>query len=355
MKSEQKHIYWLDIIRFSAAFLVLLEHTRYHFLVAFDELPVVQQTPLVALFYTFTHLGHASVLVFFVLSGFLVGGKTIERIKDGKFNLPSYVIDRSVRIMLPLISALLLIWITNVIVGDETNYKALIGNFFSMQGVIVDPVSPPLWSLSYEVWFYVIMGGIALFFSTLSIKRKVLAFGYLLIGCLVFVKLLFVYLAIWFLGAFTYFIIPPKKSILLFVFSILIFVFMLIPMVLTDSAKAEEYVFLNRQVVELVFGFSICVFFQQLLTFKPQNLFMRKVDHLGTKLAAFSYTLYLTHTPIVVLLRHWGFAVRDQINAMFVCQYIVGVIISLIAGYFIYWMFEKRTGMVKMYIRKFIK
>jgi len=101
------HLYWLDLIRFLAAFAVMACHFRGAFFVEYTLLPVSQQNPVVFVFYAITRLGFEAVLIFFVLSGLLVGGRTIQRLSSGNFKIRAYVIDRAVRIMLPLISSLL--------------------------------------------------------------------------------------------------------------------------------------------------------------------------------------------------------------------------------------------------------
>ena len=69
------------------------------------------------------------------MSGFLVGGKAIERLQQGVFDIKGYAIDRTVRIMLPLISALLLFIPVAIIQGFCIDWKAWLGNLFSLQGI----------------------------------------------------------------------------------------------------------------------------------------------------------------------------------------------------------------------------
>lgn len=97
MSSESKgyikpHYYWLDTMRFVAAFMVLLSHARNTFFPPFDGLPLDQQNILSMAFTLFCRMGHEAVIVFFVLSGFLVGGRGFERIKDGTMHVGSYAI-----------------------------------------------------------------------------------------------------------------------------------------------------------------------------------------------------------------------------------------------------------------------
>ena len=95
------HFYWLDTMRFVAAFMVLLSHSRNTFFPAFGDLPESQQNIFSMAFTMFCRMGHEAVIVFFVLSGFLVGGRGFERIQDGSMNVSSYAIDRFARICPP--------------------------------------------------------------------------------------------------------------------------------------------------------------------------------------------------------------------------------------------------------------
>src|SRR5215470_750550 len=91
----------LDILRACAAILMMLKHARTHLFVTFGALPPEQHTIVAGAFYLFTRLAREAILVFFVLSGFLVGGQVIRRMRDGRFNVREYAIDRTARILLP--------------------------------------------------------------------------------------------------------------------------------------------------------------------------------------------------------------------------------------------------------------
>ncbi len=52
----------------------------------------------------------ALVVVFFVLSGFLVGGAVIERARGGKAFMRNYLIDRTSRIYVVLVPTILLMF-----------------------------------------------------------------------------------------------------------------------------------------------------------------------------------------------------------------------------------------------------
>ena len=110
---------WLDLTRYVAALLVVVNHFRADLFLNYNDLPSNQYSALMQLAYCLTSLGHVSVLIFFVLSGYLVGGGIFNKIKINKFNCLSYSIDRFSRIQLPLVSALVLIAIRNCLMHTE--------------------------------------------------------------------------------------------------------------------------------------------------------------------------------------------------------------------------------------------
>lgn len=200
-------------------------HFRGAFFEEYSVLPDNQQNPLVFAFYFITRLGFEAVVVFFVLSGFLVGGKAMERIQTNSFKAKDYAIDRFARIMLPLISALLFYLPICLWFYGSVNVVSWIGCLFGMQGVITGIPFGPLWSLSYEMWFYVMMFGIAVLFVSKNKKKVALAITVLLLSMMVFVKLDVYYLWIWFIGAIAYFVktddLKHRKLIALGCFAIM--------------------------------------------------------------------------------------------------------------------------------------
>lgn len=133
----------MDLIRFIAAFLVVAGHYRDGLFVDYYQLHQSDQTFITSIFYLSTRFGFEAVVVFFVLSGLLVGGKAIDRILKGSFNPLQYGIDRAVRIMLPLISALLLYLPICLAFNIPINLFDWIGSLFSLQGILCSaPIGP---------------------------------------------------------------------------------------------------------------------------------------------------------------------------------------------------------------------
>src|SRR5690348_12598197 len=86
-KRPGEHLFWLDWLRFGAAFVVVMCHARGSNWVSWGKLAQSHQTRLSAVCFAVTRPGLEAVVVFFALSGFLVGGRLIERWRDSRLDL----------------------------------------------------------------------------------------------------------------------------------------------------------------------------------------------------------------------------------------------------------------------------
>lgn len=346
------HFAWIDLIRFLAALMVLVCHYRGAFFVEYGLLPESQQTPLMFFFYSVTRLGHEAVLVFFVLSGFLVGGRAIERISKNQFRPKDYTIDRAVRILLPLMSSLLFALIVRLVIRENPRFDVLLGNLFSLQGIACAPYSEPFWSLSYEVWFYILMFAIG-YCSVHRGRNKMLLGLFLLLICfLVFTKLNVTYLFVWILGAFSFLSVRKRSKKILF----LSFGFILILMGLLQITSSTNIAIpfaekIDRSIIELLFGFIVSLFVMEVVQFPPRRRVGMVFDRWGTKLAAFSYTLYLIHFPLFRLLTFLGAPKCTSVNVYSVCLFCCWLIIALGFSYLVFLVFERNTPTVKRWIK----
>src|SRR4051794_3922354 len=100
-------LYNLDFLRGLAAFLVLSGHLRSFVFRSFAELEEHAGLFLRA-FYFVTGLGHQAVIIFFALSGFLVGGKAIEDLTNERFSWARYLLRRLTRLWIVIIPAMAL-------------------------------------------------------------------------------------------------------------------------------------------------------------------------------------------------------------------------------------------------------
>ncbi|MFT3781448.1 MAG: acyltransferase family protein [Nibricoccus sp.] len=152
-----------------------------------------------------------AVMGFFLLSGFVIYFAAHKRLHEGFF---SYLKKRFVRIYSVLIPLLLLVWLLDNHCKYQPGFtKELIGNLFMLQdfalekpGVVVPTVFGifPLWSLSYEWWFYMLFFPIACYVAgerqkhVVGVAGVVAALSYIVLPNIVNRVLL--YLPLWWIG-----------------------------------------------------------------------------------------------------------------------------------------------------------
>jgi peptidoglycan/LPS O-acetylase OafA/YrhL len=170
----------LDLMRGAAAIAVCIGHVRGFFFV--DWRKVTDVTFVDYLFYFCTGFGHQAVIIFFVLSGYFVGGSVASTWANGTWSWRRYLARRIVRLEIVLIPALLLtclldgagIVLTNGI-GYDGSYAKLVNSgpaidqpldngfltFFGNVSFLMTISVPvfgsngPLWSLANEFWYYI--------------------------------------------------------------------------------------------------------------------------------------------------------------------------------------------------------
>jgi peptidoglycan/LPS O-acetylase OafA/YrhL len=96
----------LDAVRGIAAIAVMLSHLRYLYFMDYEELP--HKSALLKVFYFMTGLGHPAVIIFFVLSGYLIASSILRALYKNAWSWRQYGVARLTRLYTVLIPALLL-------------------------------------------------------------------------------------------------------------------------------------------------------------------------------------------------------------------------------------------------------
>jgi peptidoglycan/LPS O-acetylase OafA/YrhL len=123
------------------------------------------QDLLTRLAYFTTGFGHEAVMIFFVLSGHFVGGAVLRA--RHAWSWPRYLIERLTRLWLVLVPALALgaifdglTWAVGghnaAVMAPRFTVMTWLGNLVFLQEILVGTFgsNTPLWSLSYELWYY---------------------------------------------------------------------------------------------------------------------------------------------------------------------------------------------------------
>lgn len=344
--SGRPHNAWLDWLRFLAAFEVVLTHARSTGFVEYAKLDPGSQTMPVAIWTALTRMGHESVLIFFVLSGFLVGGKALEQARTKTFSVGKYLLDRLVRIQIPLMGAIALTVIVYWSSPEAHDSAQIFGNFFSLQGVFAPVLhgNDVLWTLSYEGWFY-IMGGAAAYMLSRRGFSLVAAILFLA-GIFVFTRLNAILLLPWVAGAAAYLWKPSRASFSWLSVGGFVALAGVVVFQLTKSTTANPEGYpLGGPLSVILIGIGVAITLPHLYRLPLRESWFTKS---GTWLSSFSYSLYLIHSPILALVLPKD---ATEVNAATLTDYVVGVGCVMLAAYLFSRIFETHGARIKAWIR----
>ena len=313
----------LDLVRGVAALAVMLGHLRNLFLVNLSE-AARNSNPLVKLVYLVTGFSHYAVMIFFVLSGFLVGGTVLRGRMDRTWSWRLYSTNRLTRLWIVLIPALLLgaIWdhcgirifgtsgiyggvaranIGIFAVPPRLSASVMLGNALFLQNILAPTFGSngPLWSLSYEFWYYVLFPLMVLAFPVggKTTRSTVLCAIAALAVVLFIGQEIAVYFLIWLLGAAIN-LAPEgpgaRGSIWIVVTAGAV---VLLVAVLRFKPGTTEY-------SDFFVGIASTVLIFALVRSRARSragLYSR----VARRLAGFSYTLYIVHLPALVFISAW--------------------------------------------------
>lgn len=358
------------MLRGLAALAVVAGHARGFVFLDYDA--AGHKDAVTKAFYFVTGLGHQSVIAFFALSGFLVGGKAFESIKGGTWSFPNYLIARLSRLWTVALPALALtlgldslgLRLTNGTGYDGTLYgllasgppsgggvdlslTTLAGNIAFLQTITV-PVygsNGPLWSLANEFWYYVIF---PLFFLALVAPldwraRTASAITAVAIPLLLPVNLV-VLGAIWVAGALAY-AASRRRGILDRVAH---------PGACLSAGIAAAALIVSGRsgspalpplAQDLLLGLAFAAMLPGLAAAAPGPGFYRRI---ANALSEIPYTLYATHFPVLAIIWFAGVAPHQfppAPNAM--ALWSAMVLICVTSATVLWWCFERHTPTVR--------
>ena len=361
----------LDAMRGVAALVVFASHARNMFFGSrAAAVSAVAQSATIG-HPGITGLGSQAVIVFFVLSGYLVGGSVLRGTAAGRWNWQDYLRQRMVRLWIVLIPALLIgagIDLAGLhLFGNSTLYggpagqsvippvaqqlgvSVFLGNLFFLQEILVPRFGSnvALWSLANEFWYYMAFPFLVFLFRGPRVSTRIGAAAVLLLTGVFVGKSISFYVLIWLLGAGVSLLnlkMRPGFALRLTGFSLLAFA--------ATSVFARRYSipeFAAALTLALITSTTIYGCLHQRTMAGPAVY-----SWLSGALAKMSYSLYLTHLPALVfvsalLVNPWHPWSKDGVHVFGFGCVLLGVFLY---SALIYFVFERHTDRLKNAIRK---
>ena len=313
----------LNGIRGLAALYVLIGHARWLLWEGYKEGYLLhpqsynQASKILVSLLAFFGKGHVAVILFFVLSGFVIHYSIIKREKN-KLDILDYFKRRFLRIYPPLLFCMLLtlvldltgkyiygysiyfqstpVPLINENIISNLNWITAIGNLLMVQGIYthVWGTNGPLWSLMYEWWFYMLYPCIFYLYK----KNRYLSYAVVWLLFIIasnglfdnkLASAVFNYLLCWSLGALLADVLLERISLHWFIVPLVICLIEL-------CIKGDSPV-----IIDTLTGFVFTALLFALLKFKALFSLHRVFDWFNL-LGDYSYTLYVIHLPILVMI-----------------------------------------------------
>jgi len=205
-----------------------------------------------------------------------------------------------------------------------------------------------LWSLSYEFWYYVMFPlGLVIFSRASKIRKFLAALG--LLGAAIFVgQTIVLYFLIWLMGAALHFSHPvlstSSRKLSLMVASSLC---LLIACLFVIRNNIIEVGVNSDFAVAISFGFLVYFILHLKGHFGRRNMYNR----IASKMAGFSYTLYLVHLPFLIFLRAWLLpSSRWQPNSLHLCLAAIVLFAVFLYAFFLSRITEAKTDNLRQLI-----
>ena len=284
---------YLDLIRFLAAVVVMVSHTW----------------PLLAPGSTFKFPGHEAVVVFFVLSGYVIAHAAL---RPG-MTLAVYVQHRVARILpvawLALLLTAVLVAAVPTLYEEPGLVASTLANMVFMGqsgwGWMEAPLNSPFWSLNYEVWYYV------LFAIWVFVKRH--RWLWLCAAMLLAGPKILMLMPIWLMGVALYYRTPTfgrGTALLIFITTVTLATAMC-SLDVSEQWRAWIYEVMppfwrahysSQVLYDTVLGVVVTSNFAAVASLSASLEKLRAIERPIRYLATFTLSLYVFHLPLTELL-----------------------------------------------------
>jgi len=316
-----------------------------------------------------TGFAHQAVLVFFVISGWLVGGSLLNKMgQPGAVS--NYAIDRATRlwtVLIPTFGLTLLFGLGSGVVlpgsidfpaANEFSALSFAGNLLGLQGVVLENFGGnyALWSLANETWYYVLFPLLVVLFTARRITSRLASVAALVVAVVLLPVEIILYFAIWLLGvAFSRVRIECGAGLRWA---------WLVPLVAASAyfrLTADNDRFDQTTLgMDLVLSLMLLALLSSLqFSAGPASKLARPLARIGKFFADFSFSLYVLHLPLIFLLKHVAltqFGLR-QLSPSEPSHFAVylGMLATLLFGsYLSYLLFESQTYRIRRIVKDLV-
>ena len=356
------HSMLISLLRGLAALVVAAAHLRAQVYPGFGE---VTKPPLLFQGIAFSAgFAYLAVIVFFVLSGWLVGGSFLNKLDSGRA-FQNYTVDRVSRLWVVLVPTFLVVLLAGAAVGildaahvslatsEPYSVSVFFGNMIGLQTILVPPFGGnfPLWSLANETWYYVLFPLLVLVFCGRTIAPRAAA----IIAIAAIVQLvhgpILLYFSIWLLGAaFSRIKIEAgpiwRWALLLLFVSSAVYIRMKGRTDITPEGFPQY----------LVFSLVFVLFLSSMQFRRGAGAKLDWLDRTGRFFANFSFTLYVLHVPMIAVMGHILMSMFGigRLSPYTQSHYLIyaGMYLVLVGGAYLFYLpFEANTSRVRQWLK----
>lgn len=366
--THSAHSFLISLLRGLAALQVAAAHLRSEM---FPGLRELADPPLYYQILAFaTAFSHQAVVVFFLISGWLVGGSLLNKL-DQPGAMTAYAIDRATRLWTVLVPALCLMLAVGAVTGtvslaqadfsaaNDYSVASFIGNLLGLQTVLVPTFADnyALWSLSNETWYYLQFPLLLIVFTGRTRVRQLVAATVLVLTAVGLPASMTVYFALWLLGALFSRVrvdctTAVRAALLLAAAAALVFL---------RATEGNDDLNPGLFVKHLMYSLPLLVFLasmQRPLAASPG--WMRMLAPAAHLLSEFSFTLYVIHVPLIKLLRYLGMQEfgRNRLVANQPADFAIyfGMLLAIMAAaYLSYLLFESHTFRIRRLLKNALR
>jgi len=362
LQEDSWHSMLISLFRGLAALVVAWAHLRAATFPAFGE--VANPSLLFQAMAFSSGFAYLAVMVFFVLSGWLVGGSFLNKMESDRA-IQHYAVDRVSRLWVVLVPTFLVALLAGAVVGtidparvsfsasDPYSVTAFIGNMFGLQTILVPSFGEnfPLWSLANETWYYVLFPLLVLVFRGGSLVLRAAAL--LAIGAIVqlITPEIIVYFSIWLLGAGFSRVKIETGPVLRWALLVLIG-----GVAVLIRLKGENEISTATFPQFLVFSLLFALFLSSMQFKRLPSPLLDRLDRIGRFFANFSFTVYVLHVPLIFVLVYLSSSLLGiaQLSPHILSHYLIFLgmfLVLVVGGYFFHLPFEANTGRVRQWLK----